>query len=1547
MLKNTFSNVTKIIIVILTLQLILPNLINADSTSLKLKNFNKYSSFSKKAKKPLARRLLKPLQQSSSLQLLGPNNDSNPVVNETNQIQLTAMDSAGNTLSDVTFESGSPEIASIDEKGMVTGKVQGYTTVTARRGSDSTSIFVTVAKVNGNKGKKVTGDTKVDSSGAIYISDPTNHIIFKQESASADAQAFAGQSGSRGKTDGDALKSLFAGPTAVAVDNRSQGGIYIADTLNHSIRKVDFNNSVTTILGNGSPGINTQDSIPFSQATFRSPQGIAVNSAGNLFIADTENHAIYIIDFTKQEMRLLAGLPGTSGKVDANGRSARFSRPTSISVQSASTSFFGSSSSEVVLVADTGNNKVRSISMDGTVTTIGKINTTSAQPDSLTISPLAEADEFTFNEPNSVSVDDLGNIYVVDKSGAKVISQTSQQTRIMSSLGQPDISFSQAMSVVVRGTQAFVLDNKAKSDSDALKVVTVGEPSIAQLSQDMDQIDGGSEIVIKGKNFGPETIVTLGDSLVRDAIIESATSIRLIVPPQNAPGKRTLSVQTRGGVTQQEFTIFSPSFKNLNDGEITTIAGGIPFLGDGGTALRANLKFPRRIATDGEGNIYIVDAAHNKIRKIDKSNTITSVAGTGASGASTDGGPAIATPLDLFPAGSVSVDEAGNLLITETTNNRVRRVDGQTGIITTVAGTGQIGFSGDNGLATSATLSFPEHAVADSSGNIFISDSRNNRIRRVDAKTGIITTVVGNGQAGFSGDNGTATNASLNAPSKIVFDPKGNLLIADSSNHRIRLFDTKANIIRTLVGNGRAGFSGDNGPATEASLDTPRSIAVGPNGSIFVADTGNRRIRLFEIRPDSSGRIITIAGNGMSSATGDGGLAINAAIGRPEDIDLDGTNNIIITDIENNILRGINRTGMIKTIAGNGRQNFGGDGGASPLASIDLLFDGGLTTDRLSNIFFIDQSNQRIRKIDSRTGVITTVAGNGQEGFSGDGGQATQAALRNPRAITFDSTGNLLIADTGNNRVRRVDQTGVIRTIAGNGQMASNGDNGQATNASLVPVALSVNLVGDILIADGDRVRSIDNRTNVISNVAGNGMRGFSGDGGLATNASFSLISSIAVDKTGNLIIADTGNNRIRRVDLRTRVVTTIAGNGMRGFMSDGVPATMTSLFNPTGLTVDIDNNVIFADSFNHRIRRITRTGTIQTLAGTRRGFDGDGEPAVSARLNKPTAVAVNLEGDLAISDTDNNSIRIVKRFDRFNIAPDFSVSITPEAQSVVAGNSASFNISVDAINNFSASADLTASISPSDRGIGVSFSPPNISPGRSSTLTVNVGADVQPTSLSIRITAGMGQLRRSRTISLSVVKANNNPTTTADFSLSVSPSSQMVKAGSTTSFNIVATTRGTLNQSISLSASIPSNSNVQSSFSSTSLSTSGGTSTLTVTTSNNTPVGNINIAIVGVSGSITRSQSVSLAVTAPSATPTILSASFSKPTLTINGMAFGSSGAMVTVNQQAVSSFINRQTDTQILVAGNKKKLGIKKGANQVTVTVNGVVSNSFTFNF
>ncbi len=350
-------------------------------------------------------------------------------------------------------------------------------------------------------------------------------------------------------------------------------------------------------------------------------------------------------------------------------------------------------------------------------------------------------------------------------------------------------------------------------------------------------------------------------------------------------------------------------------------------------------------------------------------------------------------------------------------------------IITTVAGNGTAGYSGDGGQATNAELNNPDGVAFDAIGNIYIADQGNNRIRKVNT-AGIITTIAGNGTQGFSGDGGTATNASLYAPSEVVIDAGGNLYFTDENNNRVRMVNT-AGIITTIAGNGTAGYNGDGGQATFAELHDPVGLTFDVKGNLYIVDDANNKIR----KINTLGIISVFAGNGTQGFSGDGGQATNAELNLPADIAFDAIGDLYITDQINNRIRKIDTLGIISTIAGNGTTGYSGDGGQATHA--ELSNPAGICLDAIGNLYIADSFNDRIRKVNT-LGIITTLAGIGATGYSGDGGQATAAELNRPARVTIDFADNLFITDYDNNRVRMVtniEQMGLQQYIGINCQV--------------------------------------------------------------------------------------------------------------------------------------------------------------------------------------------------------------------------------------------------------------------------------------------------------------------------------------------------------------------------------------------------------------------------------------------------------------------------------------------------------------------------------
>jgi uncharacterized protein (TIGR03437 family) len=668
---------------------------------------------------------------------------------------------------------------------------------------------------------------------------------------------------------------------------------------------------------------------------------------------------------------------------------------------------------------------------------------------------------------------------------------------------------------------------------------------------------------------------------------------------------------------------------------ISTYAGGAP-PPTPAPGASDSIGQPLGVAMDAAGNVYF--ASDNCVFKLNQSGVLTRAAGNSRPGYSGDGGPASSAQLfepsiDAVPFG-VAVDSAGNLFIADAYNNRIRKVT-PAGIISTIAGNGGYGFSGDGGPAASAELNLPYGVALDGAGNLFIVDSSNNRIRKV-TPAGIITTIAGNGNHGYSGDGGPAISAEINLPYGVAVDVAGNLFIADTGNQRIRKV-TPAGIITTIAGNGNEGYSGDGGPAASAELYLPYGVAVDGAGNLFIADAYNNRIR--KVTP--AGIISTIAGNGAGGDSGDGGPATSAELGNPFGVAVDDAGNLYIADKLNSRIRKVTAAGTISTVVGNG-SNYSGDGGVA--TSAQLGYPVGVASDSGGHLYISDNSNQRIRKV-TAAGIITTIAGTGNPGYSGDGGRATSAQLNFVLGVAVDAAGNLYIADGGNSRIRKVTPAGVISTIAGNGARGYSGDGGPATNAELnTPYGVAVDGAGNLFIVDtyNNRIRKVT-PAGIISTVAGNGAYGFSGNGGPAASAELNTPLGAAVDSAGNLYIADTGNSRIQKVT-PAGVISTIAGNGGLVFSGDGGPATNAGIARPEGVAVDRAGNLYIADYADMRIRKVTPAGIITTIAGNgNEGYSGDGGPATSAELYFPEAVAVNAAGYVYIADAANNAIRLLK----------------------------------------------------------------------------------------------------------------------------------------------------------------------------------------------------------------------------------------------------------------------------------------------------------------
>ncbi len=1247
------------------------------------------------------------------------------------------------------------------------------------------------------------------SSTVFYVADTANHVVRKIDTTAGTSIVFAGLLGQAGVSGDGALATAarLSSPSDVALD--AAGNVYISDSGNHKIRKVDAANLITTIAGSGTAGTG----LTVTGSSFNVPLGIAFSTANSdsLLIADSANHRIVSLNnlALTPTLTLIAGSSsGQSGSSEEGDPASNslLNRPTDVAV----------ATNNRIVIADTDNHRVRVIASEDVPRVRNLVGTGSSGFNA----ELGIGTTIQLHTPSGVSADANGLIYISDTLNHRI--------RTVDTNGSVN-------TIAGRSVQGYNGDGTPATNyslNSPLGLQTITVSNVVQLLL----MDAGNNRLRKVAAGVLSTVISDGSGgFAGDD--GPAASAKL-----DGPGGFAADAQGNWYIADTNNQVVRRV--NASDGKIITYAGSAGMAsasptgvnGDGAAANLATLNAPSAVAVDSQGNLYIADTGNRRIRRVDvTSKNITTVMGMVAT---LEGASELNQPTGL------AVDALGNIYVADAGNHVVIAQNSSGGFIFRAGQTGDGRVAGDGGLVSSARLKRPS-SVAVSGTTVYVSDSDNHRIRRIRPVTGGAQTTytidsyapynLGPTQLtvreGFEGDGlATSSGTRLRSPAGIATDAAGNLYISDRGNGRIRRIDVGTRVIETVIGNGSIGFGGDGGSALSATLSAPLGVfATATN--VFVADTGNNRIRRTSTQPNAA-PVLTSPGNKtiaegaaltftlsatdqvgqtlaysmtstpalpttvpndatLNASTGafswtpsfdvvpstafvefqvtftvtDNGspamldtetitIRVNPAnrppvvdsgtvpatveatsasgaavqlVGSASDLDGDAITTVTWTDTRpsqspvtigtgtSSAALSINPTlalgahSIVLTVS-TGVSGAGGTASTTAKALVvqdtvapafsgtpaditeiittgnskvvtftlptatDLVsgartvtavpvsgtaFPLGSTTVTLSasdvagNVrtatfrVIVSCQGTGCAVTNSSNYNIAAYAGSGSYGNGGDGGQGTAASFRRPRGIAAHTNGTIYVADEHSHQIRAIASNGVVSLLAGAGKGFA-GDGAAAASARLnSPTGLALDSARNLLyVADtaNQRIRRIDLATNVITTLAGNGAAGIGTDG-TATTTPLNFPQGLAVDSAGNVYVADTGNSRVVRI--AGTALTTLSGNGSVGFAGDGAAATTGRFNHPTGIAVTGDGLTVYvADRGNNRIRRIN-SNTISTFAGTgANATTGDGAVATAAGLNNPLDVLVDAANNVFITETDGERIRRVDAAD-------------------------------------------------------------------------------------------------------------------------------------------------------------------------------------------------------------------------------------------------------------------------------------------------------------
>ncbi|WP_208506260.1 SMP-30/gluconolactonase/LRE family protein, partial [Roseivirga sp. E12] len=1111
-------------------------------------------------------------------------------------------------------------------------------------------------------------DIFIDDTDQIFYTDVLSNVIRKLNSDGTSTLVF-GKEG-RGFADGNSIDALFSNPYGLVID--SNGNFFVADQLNHRIRKITPSGIVSTFAGSTS---GHQDGNG-SQALFTGPSGLTIDKDDNLYVADRGNSRIRKIT-PVGIVTTIAGSGTSSQNLDGLGTSASFVLIDDIDIDKSGNLWVA------------GGNVIRIISPSGRVTTVAGTGQAAFRN--------GKGSEAEFFSLQGIEVAD-GVVYVTDRGNSSirkishsgitlngntggqagdhniVIEATDQQGAMtkqeftLSVFANGDFApvftsgLSQNFLTLTTGTayQAIATDTKAityqlgTNNDEALFDIDASNGNLnfkipPNFSSPQDSNNDNKYLVEVIANNGTRStsqIVTI--SVI--AQIVNAEPVITSNPVTSITDNTSYRYEIKVNDPENDVTTVSsstlPSWMSLEQqplGTVTTFAGsGVSGTSDG-TGLAAQFNLPLGLTIDQSDNIYVAELTSKTIRKISPTGEVTTFVGSASNFTEKDG-----TGSDAGFSGPIGMasDALGNLYVSDNTTSSIRKIT-PSGVVTTIAGTGVRGYMDGTGAA--AQFSEPKDLAVDSKGNIFIADHGNDRIRKI-TPTGLVTTFAGSGERKLI--DGVGTSAAFNRPFGITIDGSDNLYVADNNNHSIRKI-TPTGIVTTIAGNGVEGYVDDTGAA--ARFDNPAHLSSDAVGNLYVADFGNKRIRKVTV----DGKVTTLAGSGVDAKTD--GTGSEAAFNGLFGIVLDSKGDLFISESSSRVIRKMVISGTLPVLIGNTKGQAGShevtieatdtnNGKAIQSFTVNISNTGPVFMP-LPNIFPLVEENSAgtvfTAKAQDSDNIKYVLGSNFDESFFTIDQSTGVLTFKN--APDFE---NPLDSDKNNSYLAQIyafdDRSNSANILVR--ALMSNVDDQDPSFTSVPVTSVNDNANYEYVIKvedqDGERLQvsaeslpgwlTLDSQPDgVTTTIAGSGEKKLLDGNGLS--AAFSSPRDVAMDSEGNIFIVDSQNNAIRKMAV-DGAITTFAGNGQQG-SADGTGASAT--FNgPRAIVIDKDDNLYISDSGNNRIRKITKSGQVSTFAGSNGGFqDGQG---TSAMFNSPRGLAIDANGVIYVADGFNSRIRTI-----------------------------------------------------------------------------------------------------------------------------------------------------------------------------------------------------------------------------------------------------------------------------------------------------------------